>query len=107
NVAHCSLEPAKIMVQWDGMVKILCYGISNMSLIGAESEDGLGRLMPYCSPEQIRGEALDLRSNLIMVGMILCEMVGGKEAFATTDPVALVSQIENEMPASPSRVNVK
>ncbi len=107
NVAHCSLEPSKIMVQWDGMVKILGYGISNMSLIGAESEKGLGRLMPYCSPEQIRGEAIDLRSNLFTLGAILYEMVVSKRAFDAADPVALVSQIENEMPASPSRVNVK
>ena len=35
GVIHNSLEPAKIMVQWDGMVKILGYGISNMSLIEA------------------------------------------------------------------------
>ncbi len=107
SVAHCSLEPAKIMVQWDGMVKILGYGISNMSLIGAESEKGLGRLMPYCSPEQIRGEAIDLRSNLFTLGAILYEMVVGKKVFDAADPVALVNQIENEMPASPSRVNVK
>src|SRR5208337_3457776 len=66
-----------------------------------------GRLLPYCSPEQIRGEAIDLRSNLFTVGTILYEMVVGKKAFDAADPVALVSQIENEMPASPSRVNVK
>ena len=81
GVTHCSLEPAKIMVQWDGMVKILGYGISNMSLIEAESGKGLGRLMPYCSPEQIRGEAIDLRSNLFTLGTILYEMVAGREGF--------------------------
>jgi serine/threonine protein kinase len=107
NVAHSSLEPAKIMVQWDGMVKILGYGISNMSLIEAESGKGLGRLMPYCSPEQIRGEAIDLRSNLFTVGAILYEMVVGRQAFEAADPVTLVSRIENEMPASPSSVNAK
>ena len=107
GVAHCSLEPAKIMVQWDGMVKILGYGISNMSLIEAESGKGLGRLMPYCSPEQIRGEALDLRSNVFTLGTILYEMVVGRKAFDGADPVALVSQIENDMPASPSSVNSK
>jgi serine/threonine-protein kinase len=105
GVTHCSLEPAKIMVQWDGMVKILGYGISNMSLIAAESGKGLGRLMPYCSPEQIRGEAIDLRSNLFTLGSILYEMVAGRKAFDAADPVALVSQIENEMPGSPSAVN--
>ncbi|MGB9204210.1 MAG: PEGA domain-containing protein [Terriglobales bacterium] len=107
GVTHCSLEPAKIMVQWDGMVKILGYGISNMGLIGAESGRGLGRLMPYCSPEQIRGEAIDLRSNLFTLGAILYEMVAGQKAFDAADPVALVSRIENEMPASPSAVNSK
>jgi serine/threonine-protein kinase len=107
GVTHCSLEPAKIMVQWDGMVKILGYGISNMSLIEAESGKGLGRLMPYCSPEQIRGEAIDLRSNLFTIGTILYEMVVDRKAFDAEDGVALVSQIENEMPPSPAAVNPK
>src|ERR1700733_13465180 len=107
NVAHCSLEPDKILVQWDGMVKILGYGISNMSLIEAESGKGLGRLMPYCSPEQIRGEAIDLRSNLFTVGAILYEMVVGRKAFDAADPGTLLTRIENEMPASPSAVNAK
>ena len=93
------------MVQWDGMVKILGYGISNMSLIEAESGKGLGRLMPYCSPEQIRGEAIDLRSNLFTLGAILYEMVVGHKAFDAADPVALVNQIENDMPRSPSSEN--
>jgi serine/threonine protein kinase len=107
GVAHHSLEPAKIMVQWDGMVKILGYGISNMSLIEAETGKGLGRLMPYCSPEQIRGEAIDLRSNVFTLGAILYEMVVARKAFDAEDPVALVSQIENEMPPSPASVNAK
>jgi serine/threonine protein kinase len=107
DVVHHSLEPAKIMVQWDGMVKILGYGISNMSWIGAELGNGLGRLMPYCSPEQIRGEAIDLRSNLFTVGAILYEMVVSRKAFDAEDAVALVSQVENEMPPVPASVNAK
>jgi serine/threonine-protein kinase len=107
GVTHCSLEPGKILVQWDGMVKILGYGISNMSLIDAESGKGLGRLMPYCSPEQIRGEAIDLRSNVFTLGTILYEMVVGRQAFDASDPVTLVSRIESEMPASPASVNSK
>ena len=107
GVAHHSLEPAKIMVQWDGMVKIIGYGISNMSLIAADSGKGLGRLMPYCSPEQIRGEAIDLRSNVFTLGAILYEMVVGRKAFDAADPVTLVSQIESQIPANPSSVNSK
>src|ERR1700720_3197256 len=105
GVAHHSLEPAKILVQWDGMVKILGYGISHMGLIEAESGKGLGRLLPYCSPEQVRGEAIDLRSNLFTLGTILYEMVAGQKAFEGADPGALISQIQNAMPAAPFAVN--
>jgi serine/threonine protein kinase len=107
DVTHFSLEPAKIMVQWDGMVKILGYGISKMSLIGAEAGSGLGRLTPYCSPEQLRGEAIDLRSNLFTLGTILYEMVAGRKAFNASDVATLLGQIENEMPPNPSSLNPK
>jgi serine/threonine protein kinase len=107
DVVHYSLEPAKIMVQWDGLVKMLGYGISNMSLIEAEAGHGLGRLLPYCSPEQVRGEPIDVRSNLFSWGAILYEMVAGRKAFDAEDPAVLVNQIQNEMPSSPSSLNPK
>src|SRR5882724_9684881 len=104
GVVHHSLEPAKIMVQWDGLVKILGYGISNMSLIGAESGNGLGRLLPYASPEQVRGDAIDLRSNLFTWGAVLYEMVTDHKAFDAEDPAAL-TQIAEETPPSPASLN--
>ncbi|MFY9561028.1 MAG: serine/threonine-protein kinase, partial [Terriglobales bacterium] len=107
GVAHHSLEPAKVMVQWDGLVKILGYGISNMSLIGAESGIGLGRLLPYASPEQVRGDALDLRSNLFTWGAVLYEMVTDRKAFDAEDPAVLATQIATEMPPSPVSLNPK
>jgi serine/threonine protein kinase len=107
GVVHYSLEPAKIMVQWDGLVKLLGYGISHMSLIEAEAGRGLGRLLPYCSPEQVRGETIDLRSNLFTWGAILYEMVAGRRAFDAVDPAVLMTQIQNEMPSGPSSVNAK
>ena len=45
--------------------------------------------MPYCSPEQIRGEAIDGRSNIFTLGTILYEMVVGRQAFDAADPVHL------------------
>jgi serine/threonine-protein kinase len=105
GVVHHSLEPAKIMVQWDGLVKILGYGISNMSLISAESGNGLGRLLPYASPEQVRGDGIDLRSNLFTWGAVLYEMVTDRKAFAAEDPAVLAGQIADETPPSPSSLN--
>ena len=107
GVVHHSLEPAKVMVQWDGLVKILGYGISSMSLIGQESGQGLGRLLPYCSPEQVEGGALDVRSNLFTWGAVLYEMVTTRRAFDAEDSAALENQILNEMPPSPAQLNPK
>ena len=107
EVVHYSLEPAKVMVQWDGLVKILGYGISSMSLIGTASGSGLGELLPYCSPEMVKGDAIDLRSNLFTWGAILYQMVTDRRAFDAEDPAALENQIVNEMPPSPQSLNPK
>src|ERR1700688_4323287 len=50
GVAHHSLEPAKIMVQWDGMVKILGYGVSSVGKFTAQMP-GLPVILHYMSPE--------------------------------------------------------
>jgi serine/threonine protein kinase len=107
GVCHHSLEPSKIMVQWDGLCKILGYGISSMSLISAETGNGLGRLLPYASPEQVRGDSIDLRSNLFTWGAVLYEMVTDRRAFDAADPVELATQIADQMPPSPSTINPK
>src|SRR4051812_29621691 len=59
NVVHQSLEPAKIMVQWDGLVKVLGFGISSMNATSAAASESAAEVMHYFSPEQMRGEALD------------------------------------------------
>jgi eukaryotic-like serine/threonine-protein kinase len=107
QVVHSSLEPAKIMVQWDGLVKILGYGISSMSLISAECGDGLGKLLPYCSPEQVGGGTIDARSNLFTWGAILYEMVADRRAFDANDRSGLEKQVLNDMPPSPLSLNSK
>ena len=70
KVVHHSLEPAKLMVQWDGTVKILGFGISTLSLYAA-AIDPASTILSYMSPEQVRGEELDGRSNLFSLGAIL------------------------------------
>src|SRR5438046_3932983 len=59
NVAHYSLEPAKIMVAWDGTVKLLSFGISSMGALGWHAAGKPIEVLYYMSPEQIRGEPVD------------------------------------------------
>jgi serine/threonine-protein kinase len=81
KVVHQSLEPAKIMVQWDGQVKILGFGISGMSAHAAELSGAVPDVLHYASPEQLRGEACDHRSVIFSLGAVLYEMATEQKAF--------------------------
>jgi len=107
GVVHHSLEPAKIMVQWDGLVKILGYGISTMSLLDTEPEGVPSPVLHYMSPEQVGGGATDGRSNLFTWGAILYEMVTDQSAFDGTTTDVVFHNILNENPVPPSQINNK
>jgi eukaryotic-like serine/threonine-protein kinase len=104
GIVHRSLEPAKIMVTWDGTVKILGFGISGMSSWVARAEGEAPEILHYMSPEQLGGDKLDARSNLFSLGAILYEMVTEKKAFEGEDAEQVRAQIESHMPPAPKQV---
>src|SRR5271156_5396195 len=85
KVVHCSLEPAKIMVQWDGIVKLLGFGASRTAMGAAWAAGRAPETLHYMSPEQLRGDEIDARSNLFSLGAILYEMVTERKAFNGDD----------------------
>src|SRR5205823_7702467 len=103
KVVHHSLEPAKIMVQWDGMVKVLGFGISSMNALAAVST-GVPEVLHYTSPEQLRGEACDHRSALFSLGAILYEMATERKAFAGETAEQIRSAILDTVPPLPHRL---
>jgi len=106
NVVHYSLEPAKLMVQWDGTVKILGFGISHLSLHPTSLAEK-SQVLNYMSPEQARGEALDGRSNLFSMGAILYEMATGQKAFDGDDFEKVKQRIIESNPPAPHEINHK
>lgn len=107
GAVHHSLEPAKVMVQWDGLVKLLGYGISTMSLLDTDGEGRTSPVLHYLSPEQVRGEPADVRSNLFTWGAILYEMVTDQKAFDGETADVICHNILNETPVAPVQVNGK
>jgi serine/threonine-protein kinase len=84
GVVHRRLQPANVLIQWDGTVKILGFGIAGMW----SEEDSPGLLSSasyYASPEQVRGQSLHTRSNLFSWGAILYEMATGTKPFNGAD----------------------
>jgi eukaryotic-like serine/threonine-protein kinase len=106
NVFHYSLEPAKIMCGWDGTVRVLGFGVSSVGKFTAQMP-GIPSLLHYMSPEQVRGENIDARSNLYSLGALFYEMVTDRKAFDREDSESLRQSILDSTPVSPMQVNPK
>jgi hypothetical protein len=106
NVFHYSLEPAKIMCGWDGTVRVLGFGVSSVGKFAAQMP-GVPSILHYMSPEQVRGEAIDARSNVFSLGAMFYEMVTDRRAFDREDSESLRQSILESLPVSPMHVNPK
>lgn len=107
NLAHYTLEPAKIMVAWDGTVKVLGFGASTMSAWAAQASGAPPEVLYYMSPEQLAGDALDARSNVFSVGVMLYEMVTERRPFTGEGAADLRQAIHEMSPVAPDQVNCK
>src|ERR1700757_4221851 len=107
NVVHYSLEPSKIMCGWDGTVKILSFGLSSVGNFAQHVNEGLPSFLHYLSPEQVRGDATDGRSNLYSLGAMFYEMVTERRAFDRDDIESLRQSILESTPVTPAAVNPK
>src|SRR5215470_11514565 len=103
KVVHHSLEPAKIMVQWDGMVKVLGFGMSDINSLAMESTS-VPDILHYAAPEQLRGEACDQRSMIFSLGAILYEMATEQKAFSGDSAEQLRAAILEQTPPLPVRL---
>ncbi|MFZ0277218.1 MAG: serine/threonine-protein kinase, partial [Candidatus Sulfotelmatobacter sp.] len=106
NIFHFSLEPSKIMCGWDSTVRILGYGVSGVGKFTA-SMPGVPSILHYMSPEQVRGESIDTRSNLFSLGAMFYEMVTDRKAFDREDADSLRQSILESTPVPPMHVNPK
>ena len=106
SVFHYSLDPAKIMCGWDGTVRVLGFGVSSVGKFAAQMP-GIPSLLHYMSPEQVRGENIDARSNLYSLGALFYEMVTDRKAFDREDSESLRQSILDSTPVSPMQVNPK
>lgn len=87
QIVHRDLKPPNVLVGRDGEVKIADFGIAFDHTAPALTMTGhaIGS-PPYMSPEQMQGEAVDARTDLFNLGVILYEMITGDVPFAAHDP---------------------
>jgi serine/threonine protein kinase len=105
GVIHRDVKPANIMLEPDGTAKIMDFGIAKSG--GGLTSTGQVLGTPnYMAPEQVRGHALDGRTDLFSFGVMLYEMTTGEKPFAGTNVTTIIYKIIHENPVPPRELDV-
>ena len=102
NVLHRDLKPANVMIDGDGNVRILDFGLAGLEEEFREDELRAGT-PAYMAPEQMKGQEVTVKSDLYSLGLVLYEVFTGKRAFeAGTLDELLRLRKSNTTPTTPS-----
>nr|WP_034529649.1 Stk1 family PASTA domain-containing Ser/Thr kinase [Bifidobacterium stellenboschense] len=107
GVIHRDIKPGNIMISEQGMVKVMDFGIARAlddSAATMTQSQGVVGTAQYLSPEQARGETVDMRSDLYSAGCVLYEMLTGRPPFTGDSAVAIAYQHVSEVATPPSAV---
>lgn len=103
---HRDLKPQNIMIDQNGKVYITDFGLAKSMEEHGISASGIVMGTPqYLSPEQAMGEKADHRSDIYMLGIIMYEMMTGKELFTSETVIGYLQKHIQQKPTSPSTIN--
>ncbi|MCX8095738.1 MAG: PEGA domain-containing protein [Caldisericia bacterium] len=90
--AHRDIKPQNIMINKDGVVKVMDFGIARVSFTHTMTQEGAFLGTPYyISPEQAQGKEVDIRSDIYSVGITLYQLINGSPPFDSDTPWGIIN----------------
>jgi serine/threonine protein kinase len=106
NVIHRDIKPANLMITKDDTVKITDFGTAKIMQHGSgvQATSVIGT-PSYMSPEQVKGKAVNGRTDIFSLGVVFYQMVTGEKPFHGQDIASTIYKILNEIPIEPQLIN--
>ncbi|MFZ3498990.1 protein kinase domain-containing protein [Streptomyces sp. 5.8] len=108
GLVHRDIKPGNVMMTRRGVVKVMDFGIARAMQSGVTSMTQTGMVVgtpQYLSPEQALGRAVDARSDLYSVGIMLFELLTGRVPFVADSALGMAYAHVQEEPVAPSSIN--
>jgi serine/threonine protein kinase len=106
GIVHRDLKPENVMIDGQGNVKIMDFGIArSMEAAGTRLTGSMVGTPAYMAPEQVAGKPVDYRTDIYSLGLMLYEMFTGTQAFRADTAVAVALKQMREAPAPPHEVD--